>query len=561
VASVHVYTEADGANPALAAWNSLLREGALPLRIPAHTSVSLVWNLGNYYCAYYEMSVSGGADARIKWSWAESMFYGDNRSDKRDRDTFVGKRFEAPGDTFYPDGSRNCTFTHPWWSAGKWCRIMVETGDKPLTIDRIDLFETHYPFKISSSFASNDKSLPAIQKIAVRGMEMCSHEMGFDCPYYEQQMYPGDTRIQLLVQGMLSGDDRLIRRAIELFDFSRRSDGSVGFNYPTRGTQDGWTYTLIWPLMLGDYARWHDNTTWLKARLPGLRHTMSGMAAFENADGLLDKLSGWSFMDWVPEWRYGVAPDGYGCNCINNLFYAYALRDAALVESVVGEPELAAMYTRKAELVGRKIVSLFWDKSRGLLADTVIGSRAKQEYSEHCQCLAILLDILPEAKAARAAKGLVHVADLARCTVYFSHYLFETYAKIGRPDLILKRFDLWRSYVKNNMRTPLESPDPSRSDCHAWGAHPLYHMHASIAGVRPAEPLFKSVLIAPQPGGLKNIKSVTPHPKGRIKLDLSFNGTRASGTVELPAGVAGLFVWQGKNIQLSSGINALPGRV
>jgi hypothetical protein len=55
-----------------------------------------------------------------------------------------------------------------------------------------------------------------IRRICARAMQMCCHEMLFDCPYYEQQMYPGDTRIQLQVLSALSQDDRMIRRAIEL---------------------------------------------------------------------------------------------------------------------------------------------------------------------------------------------------------------------------------------------------------------------------------------------------------------------------------------------------------
>jgi hypothetical protein len=362
-------------------------------------------------------------------------------------------------------------------------------------------------------------------------------------------MYPGDTRVQLQVVSALTGDDRLIRRAIELYDFSRREDGMVGMNFPTYLTQDSATYTLIWPLMFRDYVMWHDNLPWLKARMPGLRATMHGLELYENADGLLDKLPGWNFMDWVPSFRSGVAPDGDGLSALNNLFYVHALQSAAVAEEAVGNADLSAYWRKKADAVAQKTVAIFWSAERGMVADTV----KKDLFSEHAQCLALLAGILPPDKQASALKGLIEAPDLARTTVYFSHYLFDTYARFGRSDLILKRFDLWREYVKNGMCTPLESPGDARSDCHAWGRHPIYHLHAGIVGVTPAAPGFKSVRVAPQPAALKKIVSKTPHPKGFVELDLRFDGDKVNGTVKLPEGVPGEFVWRGASVPLKPG--------
>ena len=89
------------------------------------------------------------------------------------------------------------------------------------------------------------------------------------------------------------------------------------------------------------------------------------------------------------------------------------------------------------------------------------------------------------------------------------------------------------------------------------GSHPLFHLHASIAGIRPASPGFRTVRIAPLPGKLPKIVSTTPHPDGFIKLDLAFEGNRCHGSVELPAAITGVFVWRGKERKLSGGVNAV----
>ena len=114
--------------------------------------------------------------------------------------------------------------------------------------------------------------------------------------------------------------------------------------------------------------------------------------------------------------------------------------------------------------------------------------------------------------------------------------------------------DFWRDHVKWGIRCPLEDDDfETKSDCHAWGAHPLFFLHSAVAGIRPAEPWFRSVRIAPQPGGLKWIDSATPHPRGMILTNLRFRGNGVSGTVTLPEGLSGTFVWKGQEIPLRPG--------
>ena len=532
-----------------------------PFTVPPRSKAVVLWDLGDYYCAYPELGVSGGAGAVVRWGWAESLRGDDGL--KVHRDEWRGRSFFGFTDEFRPDGRAGAHFTTPWWRCGRWCRIEIETADDPLAVARISLDESRYPMEAEASFACDDASLGAVQRICLRGMQMCAHEMFFDCPYYEQQMYPGDTRVQLLTVGAIHADDRLIRHAIQLFDLSRRDNGMVGMNFPTRGTQESATYTAIWPLMFRDYLRWHADAGWLRARAPGLHHTLHGLAFHENADGLLENLPGWSFMDWVPEWdsSRGVAPSGgpgEGVSALNNLLYLHALQSVADVDEALGEPRFAAAWRDRADRVARAILDAFWCEERGMVADDA----SKTAFSEHAQCLALLAGILDGDRRERAWKGLLEAPDLARTTVYFSHYLFETYFLFGRADLFLKRLDLWRRYVAMGLRTPLEAPDggkngqcEARSDCHAWGSHPLYHLHAGVAGVRPAAPFFGAVRIAPCPGPLSFIRSTTPTPHGPVALDLAFEQGRVRGTVTLPDGLPGTFSWQGRDIALQAGAN------
>ena len=548
------YRAADAAFPLVANMNALLKDGKAVV-VPAGTVARFVWDLGDYYCAYPLLETSGGKGSEIRWGWAESLY--DRQHQRADRNAFDQKRCaHALRDTFRPDGRAAARFTAPWWRCGRWCEFEVKTADAPLTLTKLAFTEVRYPLAERASFACDDPSIAAIWQICRRGLENCMHETYMDCPFFEQQMYPGDTRVVMLIVDALSGDPRLTRFGVGLFDYARRDNGMVPMNFPCRVMQDSSTYSFCWVMMLGDYAQWQGGDGWLKARLPGMRHTLHLLLNYANDEGLLVDLPGWSFQDWVESWKWhGTAPDGMrGLSAINNLLAVYALDSAAHAEDAAGEPALAAYWRAKKKALAEATLRKFWCERRGLVADTV-----KQDcFSEHAQCLALLSDILPPDRASRVLKGLLADADLARTTVYFSHYLFDVYVKYGRTDLFLKRLDLWRDYVKTGLKTPLEAPGVhARSDCHAWGSHPIYHLLTGVAGIKPAADGFAAVRIAPQPGGLTWLKATFPSPKGTIALDLRFEDGRVLGTATLPDGLPGTFVWKGAERPLRAGANPI----
>ena len=537
------------------------RDISRPFTVPANTELDLWWDLGDYSCAYPELETSGGAGATVTWGWTESLR--DAKGAKGDRDEWKGKSFtQTLTDTFVSDGRSDAFFTTPWWRCGRWCRLTVKTADAPLEIRRVAIGETRYPLSVDASFACDDPSVGPIVRISRRTMECCMHEMLFDCPYYEQQMYPGDTRIQLQILNALSSDPRMARFAMSVYDWSRRDNGTVAMNFPSRNLQESCTYTLCWLMMFRDHLMFRDDLAFLRARMPGVRHALMGLAAYENAEGLLENLPGWSFMDWVEEWPKedpafptGCAPDGEpgkGVSALNNLQYLLAIRSAAAVDAALGEEGFAAVWREKAARLGQTVLAKFWDDGRGALADTA----KKDRFSEHGQAMAILAGILDGDRRASALKALADGRGLARASSYFAYYIFEALAACGRADVVLERFSTWRDFLSWGARTAFETQRAdSRSDCHAWSACPLFFLQTAIAGVRPAAPCYGRVRVSPQPGKLKWLRSVTPTPKGKVALDLRFRDGGAYGSVVLPPGLEGEFAWKGEVRPLKSGMN------
>ena len=70
---------------------------------------------------------------------------------------------------------------------------------------------------------------------------------------------------------------------------------------------------------------------------------------------------------------------------------------------------------------------------------------------------------------------------------------------------------------------------------HAWGAAPANIISRFVLGVRPLEPGYTSILIAPQPGTLKSIRGKVPTPRGPVAVALQ-NDARMRLEIEVPPG-------------------------
>jgi alpha-L-rhamnosidase len=537
-------------------WQRLI-DGLDPLELPAHARRRVLIDLENYVCAYPELVVSSGEAGVIRVNWQESLYEDARKSVKGNRDEIEGKHFvcvwhikDGVGDTFLLDGGEHCRYETLWWQCGRYVEIVIETAEQPLTIENFTLRETRYPLEPESRFEASDPQLNAVIPLATRALQMCSHETYMDCPYFEQLMYVGDTRLQALLTYTLTRDDRLPRKALRMFDASRLPNGLTQSRYPTRVFQIIPPFSLWYVAMLHDYALWRGDLDFIHTLLPGARGVVDHFLARRNAEGLVVAAHGWNCWDWVPAWDSGVPPDGAdGVSGLQNWQLALVLSQMAELEAAVGEPEMALRAHRLAEDLAAAIQHAFWDEERGLFAD----DRAHSRWSEHSQCLAILSGQLPPEQQDRVAQGLLSAPDLERTTIYFTHYLFETFTKIGRPDALLKRLELWYELETLGLKTTVEMPEPTRSDCHAWGAHPVYHYFASLLGIRPASFGFETVRIAPQLGTLTHAKGVLAHPKGDIEVGLHLEESGLVGHVILPEGLTGEFHYAGEQLSLQAG--------
>jgi hypothetical protein len=115
----------------------------------------------------------------------------------------------------------------------------------------------------------------------------------------------------------------------------------------------------------------------------------------------------------------------------------------------------------------------------------------------------------------------------------------------------------WRKLLALHFSTWPEVPGDTRSDSHAWSAHPIYDLLTLVAGIEPASPGFATVRIAPHLGNLPALKASYPHPDGMIEVDFHRTAAGLEGTVTLPGKLTGGFLWNGHTQPLKPGVNQI----
>jgi hypothetical protein len=535
------------------AWDDLLASDRA-LEIPAHTTRRVILDLEDYVCAYPQVRLRGGDGGRLQLFWAESLFNEPEAKTKGNRHEIEGKYFIGYGDAFCPSGPVARDYEVFYWRSGRYLELRVQTAATPLVIERIRLLTTRFPLEPEATFSSSDPSLEAIIPLGIRALQSSCHDSYMDGPYYEQMMWLGDGVQNTLSTYVLTQEPRLARKLLRLFDSSRLPSGLTAARWPARDTLILPPYPLVWIAILRDYAFWNDDPDFVRSLLPGVRAVTEAFFGFLNEQGLMSPPMGWNFIDWVHGWPDGMAPGAdKSVSGIINLQLVRTLGYVAELEDALGEPELAHRVRRKASELARAIETHLWDERRGLFADNL----EKISFSEHAQAEAVLSGFVSADKVETLSRTLFTTPDLARTTISYTHYLFDAYQKLGRIDALLQRLDIWRGLPALGLYTTPEGPEPTRSDCHAWGAHAIYHFFATILGIRPASPGFRTVTITPQLGTLSWARGTMRHPRGKITVDVEIKQGALRGRIQLPDGVTGTFIHAGRLLSLNPGTTEL----
>jgi alpha-L-rhamnosidase len=522
--------------------------------LPPGVHVHLLLDRKALTTANPSLTVSGGKGAHIWLTYSEALY--DKNKQKGDRDEVADRTALGLRDSFLPDGGSHRTFTSLWWRAWRYLDLDITTGSDPITLDSLTANFTAYPFTERASFKSADPDLDKIWEISWRTARLDAHETYMDTPYYEQLQYVGDTRIQALISYSVAGDDRLGRQALDAFNYSRIPEGITRSRYPSSLPQNIPTFSLLWIGMLHDWWMYRPDPTPIRDALEGTRSVLNWFQGQEAPDGLLHEMPWWSFIDWVSS---GKTPtyDAHGESCITTLEYLGALDDASDLEHAYGDQVLSDRERARAARARSALYNKCWSASRGLLSD----NPDQSVFSQQANVLGVLYDVIPKDHQHEVLQKMLAIEPgttpdgVMSASYYFRFYLARALDHAGMSDDYLKALDPWRKLLPLHFSTWPETPGETRSDSHAWSAHPVYDLLTLVAGVQPASPGFATVRIEPHLASLNDLTTVYPHPQGDINITYHRRGSGLDASIELPGTLSGSFVFNAKTWPLHSGSN------
>ncbi len=427
----------------------------------------------------------------------------------------------------------------------------IEGAALPLDSSGLRQLFVHAPFDDEASqFESSDETLNAVWALCKHTMKATTAFGVYIDGERERTPYEADAYINLLSHYACDLDSHLAHETIEYL-----------LAHPTWPTE----WSLHVPMLVAADYRATGDLMFAVTNYEALKKKLLWDKA--RADGLLDATA---IVDWPASERDGyddgkLAPNdnrqvGPKINTVVNAFYFHALQEMATLARALKKENEARDFETNAAQVYDSFNRVFFDATRGVYIDGEGSTHA----SLHANMFPLAFGLVPT-KHLRTVADFVESRGMA-CSVYGAQYLLEALFIAGRSDAAIQ---LMTSHSERSWWHMMELGSTMTTEAwdvefkknltwnHAWGAAPANIISRFVLGVRPIQPGYSEILIAPQLGTLKWARGQVPTPLGPLTVK-AMNGDvfrlevnvppNSKAHIEIPRRAAGQVILDGKPI-------------
>lgn len=531
--------------PSLQDWDQLIRHDQ-PVTIEPNRKVTAIFAAETYTTGFLCLQMRRGAGAKIRIRCAECFEQPSQSATPNPFARIKTDRTDVSGVLMGKDDYYICGRETPsdavviyepfWFRTFRYVELEIETQpSSPLELLQVTFRETHYPLEKTTQitkFPSDEES--KLWDISINTLRNCMHETYEDCPFYEQNQFGMDSRLQILFTYQLSNDDRLARKCMQEFHSSRRSDGLVETHFPSPLPGVNIPYfSLYWIFMVYDHMMYFGDETLVRRYLGTIDGILDHFhQRIDDHNNLVGRMAwdAWPFVDWTQQWsdpgpdhdfRNLAVPPAYartGFMAYSSLIYSLTLQRAAQLCEFVGRRDTAVEYRQRATQLNAAVLKHCF---RG---DFMVEGPDSplEERSQHTQVFAVLCGALEGETARTVLRRALTDSSFVRCSYAMSFYVFEAVRTAGLYDEMRSSLlEPWRDMVRQNLTTWAESAAMPRSDCHAWSSVPIHDFIANVTGLTPAAPGFKRIRLEPRRELWKEMSGSFAVGRGSIAISWS----------------------------------------
>jgi alpha-L-rhamnosidase len=494
--------------------------------------VTLVFDLGGKQLGRLFVEADGEAGVVVDMGWSEDlnslgMPYLYKRLQVNAAVRFITREGHDRYETFKPYGAR-------------YLQVHVDPGGSPCIIKKTGIIRQVYPFSKRGSFACSNPMLDRIWELGWRTLRVCAEDSYIDTPFRERGLYAGDALPEYAITLATSGDSRLMKRSLMLFQDMYR-ETMYGANEEGLGD-----FVLLTLLELNWYYQVTGDLEFVRSLYPNYHSLMQHIMERRNDAGYY--APGRVFIEWTKI-------DKTADLTAYQAYLAEAFRSMEALAGALGFGGDAAMYGTEAGRLEHVVNTLFWDEGNGAYRDGFRGGEAIGHHYPVSSVLPLLFEISPRTRedslVAFLDRELRDIGEETRnrkITPYGSFYLFAALYRTGHAALA-ERFMLryWSRMIRQGDDTSWENFDIGGEEgggqgtaSHAWSGHPTFFLSTEVLGVRLgfSHELDRSQIeISPQSGTLSWARGTVPHPAGLVGVDWRIEGERLMMHLLLPEGV------------------------
>lgn len=417
----------------------------------------------------------------------------------------------------------------------------------------------HSAVRRTGGFTTSDPLLMQIDAAAIATIQNNMHGFQTDTPTYEKNGWTGDAQASAGAAVRSLDVARVWTKWLADFRDAQSPAGEIPEIVPATPYY-GYDKTPGWNMIWGPTPPWDVATMilpWELYTTYGDTRILERMHKVQTR--LVDYTGGWfkapdykregfGLSEWSPPGPADFAnARGGGIDAVVAAYYFLEADLLAKSSAVIGEEADAARYATLAAAIRDAYNRRYWDGAHGWYR-TIDGKGVAGPPTQIQNVLPLAFGMVPDDRAQSVADTIA--ADIGRngftTGVYGTRYLLDMLSDHGHADLayrIATRTDepSWGWWIRNGHGSMFESwgLDSRSRDHHYFGSIADW-MRQRLAGLRPGQPGYATILVRPEiPAGLASASATMETVRGRAMSGWAVDHDRLTLTAEVPPNATG----------------------